>query len=307
MSDALAPITPDSPVCNTLNCLPERFVVDFANGIDVARDHLRVQRGRSSFFSRMYDGFTGQGTRRQSAIHASLVDGVEASLQWLGELSESLARSNLAIAQVNDRVTALTRNVAELAHYSAGTRQQLEGVAHRLDARLQGMAREIERIDFIQQAQWNLDTTFSKWSGGRFAALCPAARCYAALEELRWGRLGDYCRSHPGQRQCHEFMQLVVDRATAQLAADAAVSLQAPAEMRTVWLHAPPLRLGQDGDDLRQALAYLADGLDAHAAPLVRSVARQESTSPAVPLIATARRVAEKLVQEVFPRETTDG
>ena len=82
MNANTTPITPDSPVCQILSSLPEKFVVDFANGIDVTSDHLRVQRERTGVFARLYDGFTGQGARRNAAIQASLADGVEASLKW---------------------------------------------------------------------------------------------------------------------------------------------------------------------------------------------------------------------------------
>lgn len=303
MNEASNPIDPDAPICQTLHCLAEKFVVDFANGIDVARDHLRVQRARTGILARIYDGFTGQGVRRQTEINASLTDGVEASLQWLGELTQSLAHSNWAIAQVNDRVTALTANVAQLVHYSADTRKQLEALAHQLDQRMQGMAQEIARIDFIQKAQLNMDATFDKWAAGRFAVLSPAARCYAALEELRWGALGDYCRHYNGQRQCQDFMQMVVDRATRQLAEDAAINLQAPAATAHVWLAKPPAKPGRSDDDMWQALAYLADGMPADNAPFVSSAVQQRPASRMVPLIADARRVAEAIALEVFPQE----
>ena len=305
MSSLLVPIAPDSPLCQTLNCLSEKFVVDFANGIDVARDHLRVQRGRTDFFSRMYDGFTGQGTQRQAEINASLTDGVEASLQWLCELSESLAHSNLAIAQINDRVTAVTVNVTAIAHYSADTRLRLEQMAHRLDARIHDMAREIARIDFIQKVQLNLDAVFNKWAAGRFSVLSPAARCYAAMEELRWGALGDYCRAHTGRRR-NEFIQLVTDRATLQLNADAACDVGVPVDTRQVWLATPESFRSaySETHDLPQALSYLADGMDADAAPFVVSAVHKLPKLPlSVPLIANARRVAEAMVHEVLPQE----
>lgn len=305
MSQMQAPITRDSPLLRSLGCLSEKFVVDFANGIDVARNHLRVQRGRTSFFTRMYDGLTGQGTRRQAEINASLADGVEASLKWLCDLSESLAQSNLAITQVNDRLTVLTSNVAQLAHYSADTREQLQALAQRLDTRMQGMAQEIARIDFIQKAQLNLDATFDKWAAGRFSALAPAARCYAALEELRWGALGDYCRSdHGSPRQRLEFMQMAADRATLQLAEDADASPQEVVDTAQVWLLTPPAKHG--GSDIQEALAYLADGMTLEAAPFVLSAVQQRPADGSVPLIAKAQRVAEKMVEEVFPREVRD-
>ncbi len=305
MSSEVTPITLDSELCQTLRCLPEKFVVDFANGIDVTRDHLRVQCERTSFFSRLYDGFTGQGARRQAQINASLADGVEASLKWLCELSESLAHSNLAITQVNDRVTTLTNNMAQLAHYSADTREQLRMLADRLDARMQGMAQEIARIDFIQKAQLNVDATFTKWAAGRFTTLSPAARAYAALEELRWGALGDYSRNHRDQQQRREFMEIVANRTTKQLAEDAAVDSQAPAEMAATWLATPPCR--SDNDDMRQALVYLADGMTADSAPFASSATQlPPRLPPKLPRIASARRVADALVQEVFPLEASD-
>jgi hypothetical protein len=307
MSDKFTPITPDSPLCQTVHCLSEKFVVDFANGIDVARDHLRVQRERTGLFARMYDGFTGQAARRQTEITASLAEGVEASLKWLCELSESLAHSHLAITQVNDRVTALTDNVTRVAHYSTDTRKRLETLAHRLDARMHDMAQEIVRIDFIQKAQLNVDAIFSKWAAGHFAALSPAARCYVALEELRWGALGDYCRSsHNTSRQCRDFLQLVADRATQQLAADAAVGLQSPVNMIDVWLEQPVMKSNGD-HDMREALVYLADGMVADAAPFVISATQHPACLPlAVPRIAQARRVAEGMLQEVFVKEVID-
>lgn len=308
MSGDLAPVAPDSQLCQTLSCLPEKFVVDFANGIDVVRDHLRLQRERTGFFDRIYDGFTGQGARRQAEINGSLADGVEASLQWLCELSESQARSNFAIAQVNDRVTALMGHVTRLAHYSADTRERLHELTRRLDVRLHDMQQEIARLDFIQKAQLNVDATFSKWAAGRFAGVSPAARCYAALEELRWGALGDYWRSpHCNPRQGREFLYMVTDIATKQLAADVAVSLDAAPEMVAVWLAERPNKRNDGSDDIRQALAYLAEGMTAEAAPFVRSSVQRTARLPsAVPLIAKARRLAEAMVCEVFPKEAVN-
>ncbi|HDX9480030.1 TPA: diguanylate cyclase regulator RdcB family protein, partial [Escherichia coli] len=86
----------DNRVCQVLTCLPEKFVVDFANGIDVAQEHIRTARERT-FFRRLKEGLTGEGAARQNAINASLAQGVEASLRWLTELTTSLATTNYAI------------------------------------------------------------------------------------------------------------------------------------------------------------------------------------------------------------------
>ncbi|MBW1549839.1 hypothetical protein B6V59_10795 [Escherichia coli] len=86
----------DNRVCQVLTCLPEKFVVDFANGIDVAQEHIRTA-GERTFFRRLKEGLSGEGAARQNAINASLAQGVEASLRWLTELTTSLATTNYAI------------------------------------------------------------------------------------------------------------------------------------------------------------------------------------------------------------------
>lgn len=89
----------DNRVCQVLTCLPEKFVVDFANGIDVAQEHIRTA-GERTFFRRLKEGLTGEGAARQNAINASLAQGVEASLRWLTEMTTSLATTNYAITRV---------------------------------------------------------------------------------------------------------------------------------------------------------------------------------------------------------------
>ncbi len=68
----------DNRVCQVLTCLPEKFVVDFANGIDVAQEHIRTVR-RAHVLPAFKRGLTGEGAARQNAINASLAQGVEAS------------------------------------------------------------------------------------------------------------------------------------------------------------------------------------------------------------------------------------
>ena len=307
ITPASTPITQDSSVCLSLSSLPQKFVVDFANGIDVVRDHARAQASRTGMFARMRDGFTGQGARRQQAINTSLADGVEGALQWLDELSGSVACCNFALVQVNERVSGLTRHVSALAHYSADTRQLLEQFAHQLSGRVDGLKQEIAHIGFIQQVQLNLDNAMNKWAGGRFAALSPAARAYVTLEELRWGALGDFCRLHGSQmKESREFIGSVQDQVTAQLVRDIHGQPDSLAAMRDVWLAAPVIR-GENGD-LQQAVAYLGDGFTPDERPFAFSAAQPERVLTVkkddwpikLSMTPNAKRVAEALVQEVL-------
>lgn len=291
-------IPPDAEICQILTCLPEKFVVDFANGIDITQDHLRTQRARNSMFQRLFDGFSGQGKRRQDEINANLAKGVEASLQWLTELTESLAHSNLALARVNDRVNALKQDAARIAHYSADTRQRLDALTIRLDERCNDIELELGRVDFTQRAALNLNEVFNRWKAGRFQSFSLAGRCYAALEELRWSDFGDFCRAHPQSERTERFLEDLKHRIIIQLVED---SGQKASERLAIehWLSPPQSRTMLA--DAQAALAYLGNGSSVEQQPFIFTLSQSPEQLPlAVPRLGNAERLGSALLDEVF-------
>lgn len=293
MSDVSA-LNLESDVLQLLNSLPEKFVVDFANGIDVARERQRYIAGRTAFFSRMYDGFTGQGARYQAEINANLTDGVEGALEWLKDLTGSLARSNHAIVQVNARVSALKEDVAKIANYSITTRQCLET----LGVRCGKLEQQVDRIESLQKAQVHQEAVFSKWAAGRLSSFSLSGRCYAALEELRWGAFGDHLQQLSGSERQQQ-LELLANRAITQLSKDANLSLGERIGTRDRWLAQPQGRhvLADAGD----ALEYLGDWADVERNPFVFVVSQRAEELPLqVPRLGSAQRFTETLISELF-------
>ncbi|MFK3769780.1 diguanylate cyclase regulator RdcB family protein [Pseudomonas putida] len=292
------PITQQSEICQILTCLPEKFVVDFANGIDVARERQAYLKGRTGFAARLFDGFTGQGARHQAEINASLTDGVEGALNWLKDLSESLASSNLAIAGVNDRVNHLKLDVARIATYSIDTRRQLENLADRLTERCDNLDQQVARIDFVQRVQLHLDMVFNKWSAGRFNSFSLSGRCYAALEELRWGAFGDYCRQATGNDR-QQLLENLSNRVITHLASDSKVTRKERIATRERWLEKP---MGRDVlPEASESLAYLGDDHEPQKSPFVFAVSQVPDELPLhLPRLNSPERMSEAMISELF-------
>ena len=286
-------------VCHVLSTLPEKFVVDFANGIDVVRDHNAVLQQRSGMFARLYDNYTGTASRRQQAINASLADGVAGSLAWLTELSASLASSNLALAKVQHRVASLQGTVAEIANYAVDTQEQLVRLSAHLSRRCDQLSSEVERIDLRQRASLQLDVVMSKWQSGHFASLSIAGRCYASLEELRWGSFGDWYRS--GDTSMHaEQIALLRNRIISLMIADTHAMRDTRVDTAR-WLQAPEHALQQQ---VQQGIAYLADWSMADSAPFVHATAVQPQEMPdLLPRRCSAERISYAMIDEVFQGE----
>lgn len=300
MSSA-SPLTVEAEVCQVLTCLPEKFIVDFANGIDVIRDHTRVQESQTQFFQRLYDGFSGKGTRRQIEINQNLANGVEASLKWLNQLSLSLAKTNFAVAQVNQRVAMIQSALSQVANYSADTREQLIELSANLDRRCNAIETELSRIDMVQRANDHMELVFSRWEAGKFQSLSVPGRCYAALEELRWGNFGDFCRnSTAAERSGH--LERLMNRSMVQMSSDAKMQPNERSSVRQ-WLLEP----ARDaiGSDMMEAVKYLGDWAQADIHPFVYSTSFAPSELPLpMPRICSAERIAQAMVVEVFEQET---
>lgn len=295
-------INSQSEICQLLSCLPEKFVVDFANGIDVVRDQIRVQNNRTSFSARLYDGFTGQGSRRQVEINASLADGVEGALVWLTELTESVARSNLALTKVNERVASIQNAIARVANYSADTRTQIENLSQQLHVRMDRFSAELIRIAAEQRAEQQLERVFNKWAAGRFASFSNAGRCYAALEELRWGAFGDFFRNAEDQMARNSFLEDLENRLIEQMRTDADLMTATTRVPVDAWLEAPKTR--DTITDAPEALAYLGNWSMFDLQPFVYATSQRPLELPlGLPRLCSAERIAGAMVEEVFAQE----
>lgn len=291
------PITRESEICQILTAIPEKFVVDFANGIDVAKDHQRVQSERNGFFARCYDGFTGKSSQRQAEINANVINGLEASLSWLSELTHSLAKSNQAISKVNRSVALLNTNMAEQALFSAETRKRLTDLAHQLESRCCALEQEVSRIDFEQRAERHLRQVFTKWEAGLFNGFSIAGRSFAALEELRWGDFGDYCFQNQNSMHTRQrFLEELRHRLLIQLSKDAAIQTDTRIAVRH-WLIQPNKAVA----DSAEALAYLGNWTQAQQHPFAFVATQGCQDLPLeLPRICSATRVSDAMVNEIF-------
>lgn len=293
MTQADIGIAPE--LLQVLTSLPEKFVVDLANGIHVNRDHLRRQGERGGFFARMYDTLNGAAARRQGEINSNVNKGIDGALRWLTELTQAQARSNLAITRVNERILALQGDVTLLANYSADTREQLEALSRSVGERVGSLAQDLARIDLKQRAGNHVELIFNRWRAGRFGAFAIYGRCYVAMEELRWGVFGDYCRSL-SRHERSGVIESVVNRSIGQMKEDAGCEASTRLDTRR-WL-APAAR--PDAASL-EALAYLSDWANAEAAPFAFAAAQRPEVLPlAVPRLSSAGRLTEALAVEIF-------
>ncbi|MES1937479.1 Methyl-accepting chemotaxis protein [Salinisphaera hydrothermalis C27AD] len=227
-----------------------------------------------------------------------MIDGLEGSLKWLEEVTKQMSTNSHTIAYVNDRLSRLKIDVSGIADFTRERAQELDRYIENIQSRLSDHDSRIQRLDLRVRAKENLDFVIDHWAAGNFCRLSPLARCYAALEELRWGAFGDFMRNAPAGEQC-EWRQNLVHKLAAQLARDVDKAVKKRLIFRDYWLSEPA------ADDsalaLKNAVRYLGDWSGPRGSPFVYMASQTPGDMPrGIPRISAADRVAIGLINDVF-------
>ncbi|WP_217511043.1 diguanylate cyclase regulator RdcB family protein [Vibrio metschnikovii] len=289
-------LTLNHEVCQLLTSVPEKFVVDLANSINivnnitVAKDHVKIQRESKGFFKRLYQGVTGQDWQRQYEVNSSLIASADAQFNLLTDLCNKVALGYKAISKVEDCLNDLTTMVADSADFAVDIRVALEKLHHQVFTRFEQVELRLQKLEATQQ----VDSVFNKWKAGRFSHLPIASRAYAALEELSWGDFGGFIHS-TSNWQKDKLMEDLSHRLIIQMIRDSHHSKDTRVAYRQ-WL----TPVSESHDDYQSAIAYLSDSYTECTAPFITTLTGDVELPMAVPRICNAERLADALIDEVM-------
>ncbi|WP_286178240.1 diguanylate cyclase regulator RdcB family protein [Enterobacter sp. Ap-1006] len=279
----------------TLSCLSEKFVVDFAMGIDVARQPWSSPQSQA-FYEQLLALFVVVARRQAGMAGTPPQDELDASLISLGQLSADLAKSYLANSQISERIAQLEPVSARTAHHSAAARERLQALREHFSQRLSRLEEEFQHSDLVRQGMVHSEQIFSRWRSGHYFSFSPAARCYVALEELRWGTFGDAVRLGTPE-QAEALIEHVRSLAISRLAEEVNASPRTRHYFHD-WLATPtsPGLL-----EHKDALTWLGAGCDIERQPICYSVTQSwQGVALGMPRICSAMRLGSALVDEVF-------
>lgn len=284
----------EGPV-RTLECITEKFVVDFANGIDVARDPWRSLQGKA-FYQRLKEEFAGQNRLRQWALDGSLLESLEVSLAWLGQLTGTVAKSYLAATLIHERITQMEVASSRMAYYSSEGREQLAHTRKQLEMRVSKLEMQLKNIDLYRQGIVHCEQIFARWRVGHYFAFSPAGRCYVALQELLWGSFGDALRLCP-KEQSQQLLEHARGLAISRLADEVNASPRTRHYYHE-WLTTPSVPGVMEHKD---ALVWLGNGCDSESHPVSYSTTQTwQGIALGMPRICSAMRLGSAMVDEVF-------
>jgi hypothetical protein len=278
-----------------LECVAEKFVVDFAKISGVTREPWRSQQSKA-FYRRLTGEFIGHSQLQKSSMDEMFVEAPEVTLAMLGQLCQRVAKKHRAMVKVYESVSAMAAVSSRVAQGSVETRQQLVQVQQQLAQRVGKLEIQLNGTDLMHLGIVHCEQVFARWQAGNYFSFSPAGRCYVALQELYWGAFGDAIRFGTAAQA-----NGLIEQARALAISHLAHDVNASARTRHYyyeWLIFPSTPGMMES---KEALAWLGDDCDSEHQPVSFSTTQtHQGVSLGMPRICSAMRLGSAMVDEIF-------
>ena len=83
----------------------EKLILDLVNGVGVvAKDLNDASKSKEKGFSRIWDGLSGSSKKRQNQINENIIEGLNATSQWLQDHDRQFSRIDIRMKNVADEL-----------------------------------------------------------------------------------------------------------------------------------------------------------------------------------------------------------
>ena len=159
----------------TIPHIRDKAIVDFVNGMGMAKDLNQVDKKHFDLPARILDLISGKSHQRQINMNDSFIKSFEACKEFLKEINQD-------ITQHSRLVTELSRSLQETQCAVAEIANELEDLKKYVDKRFSNLEKEVRRLTESDEINFLLD----KWRAGDFSKFSPIARAYIVLDSLYW-------------------------------------------------------------------------------------------------------------------------
>jgi len=288
----------DHAVFDTLPNLKFKFAPDMINGLQVAQDHIKVQKCRSGYFNRLWDGLVGTSQRRQTAINQEVLIGLQQTGEYLEALTEGLTLTNRHLLRIDKSVQHLKTQLAEVADFATDLHSSMEAFSTFARDKLAEHEQRLCRVEGKVAAEDQLDLLLGRWDAGLFCHLSIASRCFAVLDELAWGDFGEHLSTLPLTERAR-LLERLKNKLQFRVARDAEHSSEDADRLPTELLFTVPQSVLSA--DYQHALCYLGSELDLHHQPISHYALFMPLEKPlTIPYLTKVSRFTDTMTKELL-------
>lgn len=279
----------------TLQCVGEKFSVDFAQGIGAIRQPWHSQQSKLCY-ENLHALHVTPEARALCAVTAEFISDLEKSLSLLGQIMTELEPDYLAMVSIGERLEQLKNASIGMPHGYLDGGLQLDKLQRQIAYQQKKIENSIVGSDLIEFGRIQYELVLARWNNREFMPFSPAGRCYATLQDLYWGAFGRaiyFCNRAQKTRLLDELGERLIYKLAREVNASPYTR-----HYYHDWLATPPL---PGVVEYKEVLAWLGDASDIDGQPISYSITQTwRGISLGMPRICSAQRMASALLDEVF-------
>lgn len=168
--------------------IKDKMVIDFVNGLDVAKNINFKSKNSQSFVKRNLDLLSGTSKLRQDEVNDHFISGLEACRSYFLEMSAHVQLHSNAIIQLDSSLQNTRNDVAEIADFVIDFRNEVK-------TQVNDFTHQVAELYSYNRAMAHMENILSRWAADRLINLSPMGQCFSVLDSLRWGDFGSYMQS----------------------------------------------------------------------------------------------------------------
>ena len=281
--------------------IEQKALFDHINGLEVVNDHLKFRsKANDKFFSRIWGIFTGQESERQQRIDENLSISLSTITAWIQGIQIDKAESDIIISTLSDKLIETRERIIHIQNIQTNVLEQLSDFHLNFEHQLSKLQSKISDVDLAQLANSHLEQVFDKWKAGRLDQYPPLVRLFLVVDELYWGKFGEFCRKLHGEKKSEILQEQLIDKALVQIKQDISGNTY-KLFITKEWLY--PIQ--SLPDDTRQTIAYLSNWSNPQKTPItwaIRNAALPQDHFPRprnrVPHVISCSQAVKHLTHE---------
>ena len=278
-----------------LECVYPKFMVDLVQGDETKRSGGFLQQ-QQRLRARLTQEVLSQTQLRAWVLAGVSSENLMMRLKLVEKLASMIDPGHLALVRITEGLAFLQETERPRGQSTPGIMQQINTLSSWFSQRSAYKEKALTQRGLTVQAGEHSEQIFTRWRAGAYDGWSLPGRCFAALEELRWGAFGDACRLGNA-----DVVAMLKDNLCTMATQALAHSVKAAPTTRHYyhqWLSSPTAGGSREHNDM---LSWLGDWCDMEQHPVSGSVTqRWQNVALGMPRLCSAKRLVEAMVEEIF-------
>jgi len=193
----------EEDIINKHNYISDKLILDVINGVkNVAKDLNNTSKAKEKGLGRVWDNISGDTKKRQNQINENLIQGLNATTEWLKD-------HNRHISRIDERISIIANEIEHTQDEIYKFYGDYKVLKEAFNERNIYVQEQIHNIDIRDRAYNQINREISKFKANEYEKFDLPIQIYVLLDNLKSGYGGIYYDNESNPQEKNEFYRYI--------------------------------------------------------------------------------------------------